>query len=108
MKIIIENREFELKANGALMKTYQEKFKESLIVSLYKMNVEKDPLACAKIIYCSADVEEDFQNWLESFKSPLFTLEVMPKVLQYISTGVEPTVAPKKNDNQKNVKKKMI
>lgn len=107
MKLTIEGRDFELKANGYLMKKYQEKFKETLVMAIYKVTTEKDMLACAKIIYCAADVEESFDEWLTSFKSPLFTLDYMTDVINFIVDGTEPTVKPMKtNDDKKDVKKK--
>lgn len=110
MKITLEDREYDLIANGSLMLEYQEKFGETLVMALYKMSSEKDVLTCAKLIYCSAHVKEGFREWLESFKSPTFTLGVMNSVLNYISTGIEPTVQPKSKGNveQNNLKKKKI
>lgn len=109
MKITIEDREFELQVNGLLMKEYQEKFKETLVMGIYKVTTEKDVLACARIIYCAANIEESFDEWLASFKSPLFTLDVMPSVIEFIVNGTEPTVKPMSTKNDKNdVKKKKI
>lgn len=107
MKITIEGRDFELKADGYLMKKYQEKFKETLVMGIYKVTTQKDILACARIIYCSADIEESFDEWLKSFKSPLFVLDVMSEVIEFIVNGTDPTVKPIVTKDDKNgVKKK--
>lgn len=108
MIITIEGRDFDLKANGYLMKKYQDKFKETLIMAIYKVTTEKDILTCAKIIYCAADISETFDEWLASFKSPLFALDCMTDVINFIVDGTEPTVKPiDTKNNKKDLKKKM-
>ena len=106
MKIKLENREYDFKANGRFMKKYQDTFKENLILALYKVSTEKDIYTCAKIIYCGIDEELSFEDWLDSYESPLFTLGAMDTVMEYITRSIEPTVESKgeKSDLKKKTK----
>lgn len=108
LKISLEGREYELRANGEFMKVYQEKFKETLMVALYRMTRTQDILTCARLIYCAAFVEDEFDKWLASFETPLFCLACMPEVYEYISRSIKPTVDPKDKGkaSEENVKKK--
>lgn len=106
MKITLEGREYELKANGRFMKKYQDTFKENMIVGLYRMTKDRDILACTQLIYCAIEEEKTFDEWLDSFESPIFSLGVMDTVMEYLTRSVEPTVESKGTSNE--VKKKTI
>ncbi len=106
MKLILENREFEFKANGRFMKTYQEKFGENIIMALYKMSAERDPLAAAQIVYCGITTDLTFDQWLDTFESPIFILDVVDTVMEYITNASAPTVESKGEES--GVKKKTI
>lgn len=114
MKIKLENREYELQVNGMFMKKYQETFKENMIMALYKCTQEKDPLACAQLTYCAIQEELPFDEWLNSFEKPLFILDEMDNILNYLVTGIEPSVEAKsdpteiKPEGEEVAKKKRI
>lgn len=103
MIVKLENREYELKANGSFMKKYQDKFKESFILALYKCTQEKDVYACARLIYCASNIEETFEEWIDSFKSPLFVLPVLDEVTEFFVKSSEPTVKPINNGKEEAV-----
>ena len=105
MKIILEDREYELKANGNFMKKYQDTFKGNLMQSLYKGMQEKDILECAKVTYCAIGEEKSFDEWLDSFETPMFILPQMDNIYEYLVRSFTPTVQPKDNGQEK-VKKK--
>ena len=104
MKITLENREYEIKANGGFMRKYQETFKENLMHSLYKGMQEKDIYECAKVTYCAIGVDEPFEEWLDSFETPMFILPQMDKIYEYLVRSFTPTVEPK--ESKENIKKK--
>lgn len=106
MKIVLEGREYEFIANGSLMKVYQDKFSENLIQAMYKVTVERDPYVCAKIIYSGIEEADDFDKWLGSFESPLFTLDCMDTLIEYLTRATTPTVESKQTTNE--IKKKKI
>lgn len=109
MKVKLENREYELKANGRFMKKYQETFNENMIVALYKCTQEKDILTCSKLAYCAIDEEMPFDEWLDSFETPLFILTKMDEIIAYLTRSVDPTVKAEQDPDAKedgNVKKK--
>lgn len=106
MKVKLENREYEINANGAFMKKYQETFNENMIIALYKCTQEKDVLTCAKLTYCAIDEDLSFDEWLDSFETPLFILSEMDNIIEYLVRSIEPSVQPKENGNKKDSKKK--
>ena len=107
MKVKLEKREYELNANGAFMKKYQDTFNENMIIALYKCTQEKDVYTCAKLTYCAIDEDLSFDEWLESFETPLFIMEEMDKIIEYLIRSVEPTVQPTEdNTKEDNSKKK--
>ena len=95
MKVKLENREYEFVANGRFLMRYQELFKENLVVALYKVAMEKDVLTCAKMVYCGIEEEKSFEDWVGSFETPLFVLNEMDKVYEYITRSIQPTVDTK-------------
>lgn len=94
MIVKLENREYDFVANGKFLLKYQETFNENLVVALYKVAMEKDPLTCAKILYCGIDVKEPFEEWIDSFETPLFILNEMDNIYEYVTRSLEPTVKP--------------
>lgn len=107
MKIKLENREYELKANGAFMKKYQETFNENMIIALYKCTQEKDVYTCAKLTYCAIEEEMEFDEWINSFEAPLFILPKMEKIIEYLTRECNPTVENKYKQDEQSKKKKM-
>lgn len=106
MKIKLENREYELKANGSFMKKYQETFGENMIIALYKCIQEQDIYTVTKLTYCA--IVEDlppFDEWIDSFETPLFLIQEMQNIIVFLSRSVESTVKPKEDSN-KQIKKK--
>lgn len=100
MKIRLENREYELKANGRFMLKYQETFGENMISALYKAAQEKDVLACAKLTYCAITEElPPFNDWIDSFETPLFILQEMDSIFRFLTRSVEPSVKPNVAEN---------
>lgn len=97
MKIKLENREYEFVANGKFLLKYQETFNENLVIALYKVAMEKDPLTCAKIFYCGIKEDKPFEEWIDSFETPLFILEQMDNIYEYVTRSLEPTVKAKEN-----------
>lgn len=110
MKVKLENREYELRANGRFMKKYQETFNENMIVALYKCTQEKDVFTCAKLTYCAIDEEMPFDEWLDSFETPLFLLPEMDDIVKFLVRSTDPTVKAEKDEEQKeqNESKKKI
>lgn len=94
MKIKLENREYDFNANGRLLLKYQENFNENLVIGLYKVAMEKDPLTCAKILYSGIEEDKPFEEWIDSFETPLFILEQMDTIYEYVTRSLEPTVKP--------------
>lgn len=106
MKVKLENREYELNANGSFMKKYQETFNENMIMALYKCSQEKDVYTCSKLTYCAINEEMPFDEWLDSFETPLFILTEMENILEYLIRSVEPTVKPNGESNNEETPKK--
>lgn len=106
MKLVIEEKEFEFVANGSFMKKYQELFKENLIMALYHLSQEKDCFTCAKLIYAGINTEVSFDDWLNSFDSPIFTINVMDSVMEYLTRVTTPTVESLSKE-ETDVKKKI-
>ena len=88
------------------MKKYQEAFNENMIIALYKCTQEKDVYTCAKLTYCAIDEDLSFDEWLDSFETPLFIMEEMDKIIEYLIRSVEPTVQPTETPSEDNSKKK--
>lgn len=105
MKIQLEDKEYELKATGGFLKKYQDTFKGNLMQSLYKGMQEKDIYECAKVTYCAINETKSFEEWLESFETPMFILPQMDRIYAYLVRGFQPTVEPKE-DAKEDVKKK--
>ena len=104
MKIKLENREYELKANGSFMRKYQETFGENMIIALYKSAQEKDIYTCSKLTYCAIDESMPFDEWIDSFETPLFLMAEMDNIFKYLIRSIEPNVKPK--ETEESVKKK--
>lgn len=101
MIVKLENRKYTFKANGSFMKKYQETFKENMMLALYKCTQEKDVYTCAKLLYCGIQEEMSFDEWLDSFETPLFLLTEMDSILEYIVRSVEPTVQAEEDPDKK-------
>lgn len=109
MKAKLENREYELKANGAFMKKYQETFGENMIVALYKCIQEQDIYTVSKLTYCAITEElPPFDEWLDSFETPLFIIQEMQNIIMFLARSVESTVKPKEDPTKKSSKKKTM
>lgn len=107
MIVKLENREYEFLANGKFLMKYQDNFHENLVVALYKVAMEKDPLTCLKIVYSGINEELPFEEWLDTFETPLFILEEMDKIYEYVTRSIQPTVELKgDNSNKENGEKK--
>lgn len=106
MKVRLENREYELKANGRFMLKYQETFNESIMMALYKATVEKDILSTAKLTYCAINEELPFSDWLNSFERPMFILDEMDNIIGFITREVSPSVQNKETSEDDDSKKK--
>lgn len=101
MKVKLENREYELKANGSFLLKYQKTFNRNALLDLYKSASEKDALSCEMLTYCAINEEMPFEEWLDSFESPLFILPVMDEVMEYFIRNVTPSVESKAKSNEK-------
>lgn len=102
MKLTIEGRELNLSANGRFLQKYCKVFEENLTITLYNALNKSDPYALAKILYCAIEGEErSFDEWLESFKSPLFIIPYMEKIQRFIVAETTPTVESKGDDDSK-------
>ena len=101
MKITIEGREFELSANGRFLQKFCKVFEENLTLVLYNAVQKRDPYAIAKLMFCAIDEENTFEEWLDSFKSPLFILPVQDKVIEYLFAETKPTVDSKDSEDSK-------
>lgn len=99
MKITIEGREFKLSANGRFLKKYCDLFNENLTMVMYNAIQQRDPYAIAKLMYCAIDEEMSFEDWLNSFESPLFIIPHMDKVIEYLVADTTPKVAAEGQDN---------
>lgn len=109
MKVKLENREYELKANGAFMKKYQETFGENMIVALYKCIQEQDIYTVAKMTYCAIQEElPSFDEWIDSFETPLFIIQEMQNIIMFFTRSVKSTVKPKEQPEEKDAKKKTM
>lgn len=102
MKIKLENREYELRANGKFMKKYQETFNENMVVALYKCTQEKDLFTCSKLTYCAIEEVMTFDEWLDSFETPLFILPEMDSIIQFLVRSTDPTVKAEKDEDQQD------
>lgn len=105
MKVKLENREFELKANGSFMKKYQETFHENMMTQLYNGLREKDVFACAKLTYCAIDTNMTFEEWLDSFETPMFIVSEMENIFTYLIRECTPSVDAKKQEGEDSKKK---
>lgn len=105
MKIVLEGREYELKANGAFVLNYKKFFNGNAITELYNASQNRDLLAVAKLTYCaiSPQLEESFEDWLNSFETPLFLASASQDILAYLFRDGTPTV--ENNDLKKTEKK---
>lgn len=106
MKLTIEGRELNLSTNGRFIKKYCEEFKNSNIVTdLYNSINNRDLYSVSKLMYCALDENSrgdlTFDAWLESFKSPLFILPVMDRVIEFLIKDTTPTVESKDSVDSK-------
>jgi len=108
MKVILEGREFELKANGYFMKKYHQEFKSNMMTDLALAAQKADSMKLAQLTYCAIqDCDMSFDEWLNSFETPCFIRpEVANKVLTYLARDTEPTVAPVESGSKSSKKKK--
>lgn len=107
MKVKLEDREYELKANGAFMKKYQETFKENMIIALYKCSQEQDIYTASKLTYCAIQEElPPFDEWIDSFETPLFLLNEMNEIIAFIIRSSQATVELKAEDSKKKTQGK--
>lgn len=103
MKLTIEGREFTLSANGRFLKKYCDLFDENLTITLFNATQKRDPLSVAKLMYCAINEDKSFDEWLESFNSPLFILPYMDKVIEYLLVDTTPKVEAKEDNDSKKV-----
>lgn len=103
MKVKLENREYELKANGRFLLKYKEIFHQNAVADLYKCLNEHDVVLAQMLTYCAIGEEKPFEEWLDSFETPLFILPCMEEIIEYLVRSVNPTVAPnsKSSDEKK-------
>ncbi len=101
MKLTIEGREFNLSANGRFLQKYCKVFEENLTITLYNALNKSDPYALAKLMYCAIDEEKSFDEWLESFNSPLFIIPYMEKIRIFFAAETKPTVESKDDNSKK-------
>lgn len=101
MKVKLENREYELRANGRFLLKYKETFNQNAVADLYKCTTEHDIVLAQMLTYCAIDEEKPFEEWLESFETPLFILPVMEEIIGYLVRSVNPTVEPKNKSDEK-------
>lgn len=104
MLVKLENREYELKANGRFILKYQQTFNRNAVTDLYKCLNEKDVLICQRLTYCAINEETPFEEWLDSFETPMFVLPYMEDIVEYLVRSVNPTVQSNtKSDEKKTV-----
>lgn len=101
MKITIEGREFNLSANGRFIQKYCKIFDESITLTLWNAFEKKDLYAVAKLMYCAIDEEKSFDEWLDSFNSPLFLLKHVDTIINFLVEETQPTVEAKGSDSSK-------
>lgn len=107
MKITIENKEYNLKANGKYMKKYHDLFKGNLIIDTYKAFEQNDLYIVAQLMYCAIeDIEINFEDWLDQFENPYFILPYKVDLQDFLLSGITPTV--KYNGAEDDSKKKKI
>lgn len=106
MKIKLEGREYEFKANGAFMKKYQDMWGEPFMKALFEMSTKRDLLTCAKLVYCGIKEELSFDEWIDSFESPLFIMNIMEDVFAFITREITPTVESEQKGSAEVKKKK--
>lgn len=105
MKLTIEGREFELSANGRFMQKFCKVFDESITPTLYNAFEKRDLYSIAKLMYCAIDEEKSFDEWLDSFASPLFLLPYIDKIINFLVADTQPTVEAKGDSSSKKKKK---
>lgn len=101
MKVKLEDREYELKANGRFLLKYQELFDRNAVLDIYKGASEKDIVACQRLVYCAIDEKLPFDEWLDTFETPFFLLPVMEDVLAFLVRSINPTVKSNSTDEKK-------
>ena len=105
LKLTIEGRELKLSTNGLFIKKYCEEFDDNLVVTLSRAIGNKDLFSIAKLMYSALDEESrgdlTFEAWLESFKSPLFILPVMDRVIEFLIKDTTPTVESNGGEDSK-------
>ena len=101
MKVKLENREYELKANGRFLLKYRDTFGQNAVADLYKCLAEKDVVLCEMLTYCAINETMSFEEWLDSFETPLFVLPVMEDVIEYLVRSVNPTVESNTKSDEK-------
>lgn len=109
MEIKLENKTYEIKANGYFLKRYQDIFKTSCVADVLRCIKTRDYLVVAQLIYASLDIKESFEEWLNSFENPFFIAPVFDSVLDFFINGLDPTVKPKQKKSiqrQKILKEK--
>lgn len=94
MKIKLEDKTYEIEANGKFAKKYQETFNSNVLLDIFKADKQKDLLLMEQLTYCAiiGDNLPSFDEWIESFKTPFFILESFGDVLLYLQRDVTPTV----------------
>lgn len=105
MKIELEGREYNLEANGSFLLRYSRLFHRNLFTDLYSAMKERDPLMIAQLLFASISPapEETFEEWLNSFETPLFMFSQAESILNFLMRDAEPTV--KKKESKKAVEK---
>ena len=109
MKIVLENREFEIRANGYFMKKYQEAFEKSnFAIDLFRAIRTSNMLLIAQLTYCAIqNCSLSFDEWLNSFETPCFINSERDRILEYLTRDTKPTVEPEKQEsNEQDSKKK--
>lgn len=101
MEIKLEDKTYDIKANGYFLKKYQDIFKTSCVADVLRSIKTRDYLVVAQLIYASIDTKESFEDWLKGFKSPFFVAPVYNVVMDFFINGIEPTVEPKQKKRQK-------
>lgn len=105
MKIVLEGREYELEANGSFLLRYSRLFHRNLFTDLYTAMKERDPLISAQLMFASITPapEETFEEWMNSFETPLFMFAEIEKVLNFLMRDATPTVEQKKTSKKAKV-----
>ncbi len=107
LDIEIEGKKYTLKANGYFMKKYHDLFKGNVIIDTYLATERKDMLLMAQLTYCAIEtIDQSFDEWISSFKSPFFLLNSFNDIQNFLYQGIEPTVKYKgvsKEESKKNL-----